>query len=171
MFPCFVMGYLFSQNYIWFQRNVKLITLVSFICFVFLFCFFNIDLLWPIPYIHNIEDIVIVYYKLIIGVSGSLMCLGFAYLLPINKLLQYMANIGKHTLAIYILQGIILELILKHVVNNYINFHEINEGLSSLIYFPLISVAVLILILVIISLLDKINANWLFDLNKLFQKK
>lgn len=60
---------------------------------------------------------------------------------------------------------------LKHFVNNYINFHEINVWLSSLVYFPLISVAVLILILVIISLLDKINASWLFDLNKFFQKK
>lgn len=171
MFPCFVMGYLFSQNYIWLQRNIKIITLVSFICFVSLFCFFNKDLLWPISYIHNIGDIVTVYYKLIIGMFGSVMCIGFAHLLPSNKLLQYMANIGKHTLAIYILQAIILELMLKHFVNNYINFHEINVGLSSLIYFPLISVAVLILILVIISFLDKINASWLFDLNKIFQKK
>lgn len=170
MFPCFTMGYLFSQNYIWFLRNVKIITSVSFIFFISLLLFFDKNLLWPSPYINNIGDIGTVYYKLIIGLSGSITCLGIAYLLH-NNLLQYMVNIGKHTLAIYLLQGIILEIILKHVVNNYINFNEINVWLSSFIYFLLISIVVLGLNLVVISFFNKIHINWLFDFNKLLQKK
>ena len=54
-----------------------------------------------------------IYYRLLIGIAGSLGVMGTIYLLceklKSNKILDRLAEYGRHTLAIYILQSFVVE--------------------------------------------------------------
>ena len=172
MFPCFVLGYALCHFKDYFYRYARIITPVSLAVWCLMLLGFNHDLLYPdidkILQIGRDKIIYSIYYRLLIGIAGSLGVMGTIYLLceklKSNKILDRLAEYGRHTLAIYILQSFVVESWLKAIISYPVMPYS---WLFSLVYAPIISVIALVICLMICFWLDKIKLGWLFDYNHL----
>ena len=177
MFPCFVFGYIFFYFKDYFYRYYKGITYISTVCFVLLLWHFNEFLLYPDIGIHNVlqmggKIVYLLYYKLLIGFAGSIAFMGVIFALSkkldCNKVFLKIADYGRYTLAIYILQSSLLESWLKYFFNyTMLPFRDY----FSLLYAPIISAIILALCIIICHCCDKAKLSWLFDYNKLWKLK
>lgn len=177
MFPCFVFGHtIFISKTIY--RYYKVITYISIVCFVLLLWHFNEFLLYPDIEINNISQIgegkiiYSLYYKLLIGLTGSLAAMGIIFALSrkldSNKIFLKFSDFGRYTLAIYILQSFLLESWLRY----FFNYTMLpSQDYFSLLYAPIISAIILALCIIIYHCCDKAKLSWLFDYNKLWKLK
>lgn len=178
MFPWFVFGYMLYILKDYFYRYYKAITSISTICFILLLWHFNTTLLYPNININNVLQIgggkivYLLYYKLLIGFAGGLAATGIIFTcsksLDSNKVFLKIADFGRYTLAIYILQSFILESWLKFCFNySMLPFKDY----FSTLYAPIISAIILALCIIICHYCDKAKLSWLFDYNKLWKQK
>lgn len=162
MFPCFVLGYVLWVLWPYFQRHATVITAVCLAVFVLLLPGYDTSVQYSESYGGGCLQMC---YKLLIGFAGSLGVTGLAVVLC-NKLdgrkwLSGLANWGRYTLAIYILQSFLCESWLKE-------FLPSQHGLwFDLVYAPAISVIILALCLLICKLFKALEIYWLFDFNPL----
>ena len=100
----------------------------------------------------NFANIDISFFRLLIGFCGSLFWfILFERIYKNNKFFACLGKIGANTIAIYLLQTLILE----YIINRKIDFPNMNTWTYSLIITPLISLAVLGFCMIIISFVKK----------------
>lgn len=173
MFPCFVLGYVLCHFKDYFYRYTRIILPVSLAFWCLMLIGFNQDLLYPdIKNFTNLGEgfkiIYSIYYKLLIGMFGGMSVMGIIYLLCVklnsNKILDKLAEYGRYTLAIYIIQSFVVESWLKAIISYPVMPYS---WLFSLVYAPIISAIAMAICLMICFWLEKAKLNWLFDYNHL----
>lgn len=99
---------------------------------------------------------------------GGMSVMGIIYLLCVklnsNKILDKLAEYGRYTLAIYIIQSFVVESWLKAIISYPVMPYS---WLFSLVYAPIISAIAMAICLMICFWLEKAKLNWLFDYNHL----
>lgn len=144
MYPAFVIGLLIRENQ-WLMSIIKSKSGLLFIVFMVLGLLFG-KFIWD-------------YYaiRILLGLLGAIALVGVGtkYLerFASNNFSLRLCNIGRQTLGIYLLQGLILESILPVLIN----FNKINIWLFTLVVSPLISLAILLLCSQILQILSKSN--------------
>ena len=160
--PVFWAGIYLKDNYQFVSKYAKQILIVSGV--VFAICLFFWDgnytmyvtgfqkLLKIRRLSFNFTNIDISFFRLLIGLCGSLFWfMLFEKIYKNNKFFVYLGKIGANTLAIYLLQKLILE----SWINRIIDFPDINIWIYNLIVTPLISLAVLGVCMIIIKFVQK----------------
>lgn len=153
MYPAFLTG-IFLNRY----NNILLSTktiCISLTFFIIMIIYWDASF-WPIPNmldairIHSFTPIRNYLYKgvfrILIGISGSMFFISLftkTFRGMNSRQICYLADMGKYTLEVYILQSFILETIAW----KYINLDNIDFKISHFVYTPLIS-GMLLLILV-----------------------
>lgn len=165
LFPCFLMGYLIRK-----YNNLR--NIVSNLHFVILgaFCFFCFLFLWdesfwrPSP---DFKRVVLsfclngevhtawlyrVFFPTLIGTVGSIFFIGlfinrFGKLEGRNLVSRIIADWGKETLGIYLIQAIILETLLPQ----FLSFDYLNEFCYSFFVTPMIALVIMIICIAIIK--------------------
>lgn len=144
MFPCFIFGYVLNQNLLFVQKNIRTIVIVSILIFIMMLPGWGVDKMFPSlskeQLISNpIYSLGFLYYKLIIGLAGSMICIGVCLILCKDKkregVIATISEWGTYTLSIYILQSVLLETILASLINIDVT----NDWRLNFICFPLIS--------------------------------
>jgi len=100
-------------------------------------------------------------FRLVIGISGSVFFFFlFKNIYRKNVVFHLLGKIGKHTLAIYVLQATLLEIWL----NQWLDFSEAGIWLYDLLLTPVIALAVLYVCLLLIRMLQRNYGmdGWLF---------
>lgn len=148
MFPCFVLGYIINMNFQFFIKYILIILTIAAIIFVSMLPNWGEDKMWPslsVSQIINnpIDSLYLIYYKLVIGISGAVICIGLCYLIFRNKencrFTDMIGEWGQYTLSIYIFQSIILESMFAY----YINIDQTNDWRLNFVLFPIISLIIL----------------------------
>lgn len=128
MFPCFLFGCYVRYNQAW-MNKLESFGVFSASLFVLLFAFSDRDV-----------------FKIPIGITGAfaficLFCKLFngLHLLPSNSV-NYLIDMGKHTLGVYLVQTVILEMILPSILH----LHSFDTLMGHLFLVPLISLLTLI---------------------------
>jgi uncharacterized membrane protein YeiB len=165
MFPSFVFGMLLNRCLPILKVRAKTVFVVSLCAFLAMLYFWNSDFFRLPPEIRLMFEsgdytelmwfIGRKLYSIVIGIFGSmtfitLACMAFARPRS-GKAVAVMCDWGKYTLAIYILQSIILE----HYMEMYIKFDGIQFALFNFVVAPAISFAVLVVCVYIAKLLMK----------------
>jgi len=121
MLPSLMAGMFVKDIFVKSKKQTVIITIVSFIVFLFLLHSFDKDILYPNMFLmlsdNWIDQYYIQLYKLIIGISGGISILGLFKILFESaeiKIIKRLSALGRFTLEIYILQSLILEVLLSH---------------------------------------------------------
>lgn len=163
MYPAFITGYLLRVNTSFSEHINKKYYIFSVIFIIMLF-FINKSY-WTFPgilssiYEHNylslIKSLYLRLYRIIIGIAGSIT---FIFLFKTlsdhcrnTKIIDRIANLGKYTLEVYILQSFILE----RILGNLLNFDNQSFFIFNFITAPIISLIILIISVYIAKLLHK----------------
>lgn len=108
-------------------------------------------------------------YRVIIGVSGSLVCIMLFCIMdqyiPQSRIGRILSSVGQNTLGIYLLQVIIIEDILKR----FIKCDGVNFYLFNFVIAPLISLLVLLVCVSIIKIIKRSRWASFFLLGKPFK--
>ncbi len=154
MYPCFLCGvflYRYSDSIL---KNWKLVTIVSTIIYIILVvCLSDYDFI-PISKIKKellsgnfsvLFDLFLTQlYSIGIGVSAAISLVALFYgfinrLSKRNKVITTLSTVGKYTLAIYLIQTLLLE----KIAAQYININEISESIFNLIITPIFSAIII----------------------------
>lgn len=160
MYPAFTLGYLM---HIYEQKmNYKKILIISSIIYFVMLIFWDTSF-WKgtyyslLPFLKEgpiqISMLIRYFYRIIIGIAGSLMIISLVKVLNIatresygHRIFQY---IGKNTLGIYLIQTILLEKIAADYINIDISYFWVNN----FIIFPMISLLFMFLCLICINII------------------
>lgn len=170
MYPYFVLGYLFSRNILNLKKGIHLGGIVSTISFVVMMFFFEKKHYIYTSGLHgekvNFVGFSIDIFRWTIGLLGSISIIYICWLLYgfISKagITKFVENIGKESLAMYLLSISLLSFWLKKIFDHIfvllpcINWNN-NILLYNFIITPLIAIAYLIGIFYLIKLLKKIR--------------
>lgn len=154
MFPSFFIGFIVGRCNNWFGNHIYRLGIVSFIVFIMMFSFRE--------NLYNgiLDGFAGRIYRIIMGASGAFAILtGFYCLFKKESHSAFVVTCsrwGKETLGIYIVQTYLLEKILSQ----YLNFDGINFYLVNFIIFPIISLLIMWICILIIRLLktNKVTA-------------
>lgn len=168
LYPCFLFGLMLGMKS-YFDNKVGKATIISIFCIWFLcIVFWSSDFLaLPIPHYQMdgvfVKNEAINVYKIIVGITGTLICVWtvqYFFMVIDNRALSYVkdkvAQIGKFTLDIYILQFFFLETILS----GHVFFDQYNHTIVVYFFFPLLS---LFLVLVCYQIAYKMSTNRIFS--------
>lgn len=154
MYPAFVSGVFLSRNRKWISS--KYIMFVSLVIFIILLSRWDASF-WPIPNMLDsisTHSMVPIYdylgkgiYRVFIGLSGSLFFITLFTIINKETIsrVNRIAEWGKYTLEVYILQFIVLE----SIAGNLLKFDQTNLHFFHFIYCPIISIVLLFLLLII----------------------
>jgi len=140
--PFFLFGIFLKQHYQFIVNHLTKFIIASFIVFGICLIFWKDSYLEIFPTLFSIKtfsyampDVSLSLFRWLIGISGSLLFFTlFMMINTSNKIFLYLATRGKYTLAIYILQVLILE----NLLPLYISLPNQNLWVFSLlIAFPL----------------------------------
>lgn len=86
MFPCFVFGYIINMNLSYFTKHIWRILVISSIVYISMIHGWGVDKMWPSVSLNQLItnplcSLFLLYYKLIMGLSGSVVCMGICYLI------------------------------------------------------------------------------------------
>jgi uncharacterized membrane protein YeiB len=123
--PAFLLGIMIKENYPFIEKySTKLLVALAF-CFIISEYFWNGS--WQEIYLKFISwgrmkvsmpNIPIGLFHIFIGLIGSMFFFILFYkIYRNNKTSDFLSNLGKHSLAIYVLQVLIIETILTNIVN------------------------------------------------------
>lgn len=163
MYPFFCLGALIYQNQSTLFRYQKLLISISSICFILLLLFWKGEYtmytspFYPIQYhplTFNFTKVGIATYRFFIGLSGTI----FFFLIfkklsanfSNNKWIYTLANVGKYTMGIYIVQFYLIE--------SYRSIPFLtgaNHLLFNILFAPLISCFVIVFSIFIIKLIQR----------------
>jgi len=160
--PVFWAGIYLKNNYQFISKYTKQILIISGIVFAMCLLFWNGNytmyvtdfpkLLKIRTLSFNFTNIDISFFRLLIGLCGSLFWfMLFEKIYKNNKLFVCLGKIGANTLAIYLLQRLILE----DWINKIVDFPNMNIWIYNLIVTPLISLAVLGICMLVIKFVQK----------------
>ena len=171
MFPCFVLGYVLNNYKELFFKYAKVIAPVCTVGFVLLLSKYDEEIIALSASLSTYYSLggrmwLLLFYKLLIGIVGSLGVMSIIYILCSklngNKMLELLARGGRYTLAIYILQSFLVESLLRHLLS----YTTLPCSWSySVVYAPCFSLIGVVLCLLIYALLEKIRLYWVFDFN------
>lgn len=146
MYPAFLLGVLLSWNFEWLKRNRYVIFIASLTCFVILLIFSSPQRLNP----HfssglgrdGLMEFAFNYaYKMTTGLTGALASISFfevmASVVPVSKIGDRFCAMGKDTLAIYILSGVIVH----SFVVRFVQFDAVPAIFYQYLLTPLIAYA------------------------------
>lgn len=169
MYPCFIFGVILRRNFSWIKSNAGILALFSGIIFVTMLSFWGADF-WikrdKGAILSSLPDMTLFYdwfyhytFKNVIGLAGTLFFITlFEYLsdkIKITNIGRTICGWGSQTLGIYLYQTVIIEILMAR----WIKFDSISPLIFDFIVTPLISIAVLLLCLWLISLTKK--SRWL----------
>lgn len=150
MFPCFVFGYIINRNLDFFRKYIWQIFIISGIVYFLMVPEWDVHKMWPSVSKAQIlktplESLYQVYFKLIIGIAGSMFCICMCYILfknvraegAVARICEY----GQYTLSIYIIQSLLLETILAQIIN----IDTVNDWKLNFVVFPVLSVCILLI--------------------------
>lgn len=137
LYPCFLIGLYIRYNPDFLKILVKKFYFPLFLFLVMLFFYDDIT------YLNDYNKVVVLPFKIVIGVAGALFFIGLFNLLLAkpneSPVVKTMCDFGKYTLGIYILQSILLEKILGNILNlDGVNIHVFNYVIT-----PVISICML----------------------------
>ncbi len=163
MYPCFVVGILLKTYWNRFKANTKFIIITSGTIFVVMLLFWSKEF-WQPTYAmmyklktgEFLEGLYLAYirlYKLVIGISGSIFFIALFHICisdTHNAIVKKICTYGEHTIGIYILQTFILETIMQQ----YLNFDNVDSSVFNFIIVPLLSILILVLCTYLSKILD-----------------
>lgn len=170
MRPSLVAGMFVKDMFVKSKELIVVITIVSFIVFIFLLLSFDKNILYPDMFLmlsdNWIDQYNILLYKVIIGIFGAIAVLGLFKILfesVENKLLKRFSVWGRFTLEIYILQSLILEVLLSH----YLEISPDNFGNYIWLIYISLSIIVIAVSICLAKILSKCGLEWTFNFNKI----
>jgi hypothetical protein len=166
MYPSFVVGILIKEHLIFFKQQSKSIMIVAGIIFGGMLLFYDKEfwqsthnLFYELKAMNLDEAFYLIYirfYKLAIGVAGSIFFIALFYRFfnnnRLNKAIDAMCDMGKYTLGIYVIQFIFLE---ELVLSRIINFDGTNFWIFNLVIAPFLSVVILVMCTLVVRLIEK----------------
>lgn len=171
LYPFFCCGYILKKN-LWdlFEKRSLCCAIFSFIIWIILimnwqglqdtFYGMNTSVFAPSDAYYKAEGLMVIYktiYRIIIGCAGSFTLIFFAYYISIKcvdtskcKLSLFIANVGRCTLGIYILQTFFVE---------SLTFHGVFSNLSILnsIFCIVLSVFICVILYIIVNFANKVT--------------
>jgi fucose 4-O-acetylase-like acetyltransferase len=163
LLPMFWAGIYLRDNYHFISKYSKQILITAGIIFAICLLFWNgsytiyvtslkLFSIRTISFNFDVTEITVALFRSGIGFFGSLfwMMLFKTFYKP-NKFLVFLSKVGVDTLAVYLLQCLILERFLGRLIN----FTNMNLWVYNLIFTPLVSLAVLAVCLLIIRIVEK----------------
>lgn len=165
LIPFFMLGILTKDYISFFEKYLKPLLIGFFALFSALLFFWKGSYtiyFSEFPEIYSIyshqfsfENYDIALFRFVIGLAGCIFWfLLFKYINErqiIKGPTNWFTKIGKETLGIYIIQKSFLELFLTH----YIDFYFVNKWITSLIILPIISIAIIQIIIFVIHLINR----------------
>lgn len=162
LLPLFWLGIYMKDNYQFLSKYAKQILIISGIFFAICLLFWNGNYTMYVigfPKLLNIKTLSfdfsnmdISLFRLFIGICGSLFWFTlFETKYKKNIFFDYLSKIGANTLAIYVLQRLILE----EWINRIIDFPKMNIWAYNLIVTPMISLVILIICNFLIKIVKK----------------
>jgi fucose 4-O-acetylase-like acetyltransferase len=176
MFPSFIIGMLLHRYIQLLNANAKNVFIISLCVFVVMLLFWSSDFFVASPKIKpmlisgDYTDLILYIgkqlYRIVIGAFGSITFVSLACMVfskpRTGRIVSIMCDWGKYTLAIYVLQSIILE----GYIACWLNFDGMSFLLFNFIVAPTISLVVLVLCVCIAKLLMKNRLIALFLFGK-----
>ena len=142
MFPSFLMGMMLRKNTqtdMWLTRKWPVV-LCFFIALLSLKLMYEISDIYP--------------FKLILGLTGPVACMylfkATVGLLETTPILEKLAQMGRETLGIYVIQAIVLEVLMPR----YISFSDLSLP-TVVLLMPVLSLVVLIVCYVVIQIVNR----------------
>ncbi|MBD5184060.1 MAG: acyltransferase family protein [Bacteroidales bacterium] len=160
MYPSFLLGVWIRQNYDFFQKYRKSITIVSGFLWLVLVLSFTSDTYkaqWGGYFVSstiNSASLVHIYHRFITGLCGAVFYIGLFEIIfskISSPVVSRASKIGQYTLGIYILQSIILETIFSRIIH----VRSSETFFLDMVVAPLGSIIILILCLVIVKFVKK----------------
>ena len=157
--PLFLLGILFKDNYSLILKHLNAILYISLSIFITGLFFWNDQYLSAFPsffsnktYSYYFPNLYHSLFRWLIGISGSLFLFAlFRKTYKANFFYSYFNQKGGYTLAIYILQTVIVE----NIFPQYISFQSVNKWIYALTIAPVISIMVLEICTAIVVLIQK----------------
>lgn len=162
LLPLFWTGFFLKKNYTTVIKYSQHILLIS--ALIFAICLFFWDGNYTIyvtafPQIFNFTErtfdftnLNISLFRLLIGVCGSLFWfMFFKTIYRSNKLFYLLGKIGAKTLAIYLLQILVLEI----WINKLVDFTKMNIWIYSIVVTPIIAILTITFCMIIIDIIQK----------------
>jgi fucose 4-O-acetylase-like acetyltransferase len=169
--PAFLFGILIKENYNFIKSNSTKLLIISSIAFIISEYFWQgsyqeiylkfiswgrMQIILP-----NVSDIQIGLYHIFIGLIGSFFFFILFYkIYQNNKICIFLSSLGKYSLAIYVLQVIIIETILTKIIN----FEDINMWVYSIpvaLIFAIFEMTICIGIIKLVQLNKKLEKYYL----------
>lgn len=170
MLPSLMAGMFVKDIFVKSKKQTVIITIVSFIVFLFLLHYFDKDILYPDMFLmlsdNWIDQYYIQLYKVIIGISGGISILGLFKILFESaeiKIIKRLSVLGRFTLEIYILQSLILEVLLSH----YLEISPDNCGDYIWLIYISLSIIVIAISFCLAKILSRCGLDWTFNFNKI----
>lgn len=170
MLPSLMAGMFVKDIFVKSKKQTVIITIVSFIVFLFLLHYFDKDILYPDMFLmlsdNWIDQYYIQLYKVIIGISGGISILGLFKILFESaeiKIIKRLSALGRFTLEIYILQSLILEVLLSH----YLEISPDNYGDYIWLIYISLSIIVIAISFCLAKILSRCGLDWTFNFNKI----
>lgn len=120
MLPFFYLGMFIKEWIPWIHRNKYIWMLIALVIFACAFYFYSLDYAFAVYFFKTLtwESLGNWMYYLLVGLSGSLMvitaCMIICEKLGETSIVRALSKIGQHTLSIYLLQKLLLEILLPH---------------------------------------------------------
>ena len=164
MYPCFLVGMALREYAGWVQKRANVILWVSLPVFALLFCFWDGGFLLPSNLMAALRSgdmmgvacqLFVRVYRAAIGISGSLVLFvlfdklfgGVRECAAVSRL----ANCGRYTLEVYLMQAVVLEAVL----GAFVCFDAVPTVLFNCLLSPLIAALVLVVLVTVARLLQR----------------
>lgn len=154
-FPYFALGYLYNKEKDRFHKHMNFVKVFSFIMFPLLIFYWNKDYYIYTTgmdlYVQDIANkVFIIAYRYLTGIVG-IVCVWQIIKWSLKYIkLNFIINLGKETLGIYIVSSNLIMLLINKITLNIDNLNIYN-----FIYTPILSVLVILMCIIIIKLIRK----------------
>lgn len=169
MYPCFILGYILRRNFGFIQAHKHTIATIAASIFIIMLLPWD-ERFWNMPSVSfNPSDPYFAsywfktLYRIIIGCTGTVALFCLSHLLFGDKqVIMGVLTIGRSTLGIYLIQGILLEKMLASVLC----FDYVSFGVYNFLITPLVAILVVLVCMVLISLARKSHLSSRFLLGQ-----
>lgn len=162
LLPMFLLGVFMKNRFHQLIKNSTSIVIISGLIFIILLLFWKgsytiyatgFPSLFSLrTFRFNLTNIDIAAFRLLIGIAGSLFFFFlFAKLYRPNLIFLWLKKVGSQTLAIYVVQSLILE----SLINDHVDFARANTWIYNLVITPVITCLVILLCIRIIKIANR----------------
>ncbi len=165
MYPSYIAGILIKEHWSIIERYSKTIMIVTCVIFGAMLLFWSKDFWQPTGAMMyelkalNLSSALylmyIRYYRLIIGLAGSIFFILLSYRLlskqTNNKFVKITADCGKYTMGIYIMQFLLFE----EGISKFLNFDGMNFYVFNFLFVPLFSAILMGVCTIIVKMIER----------------